>query len=156
MPDIAAQVAVRGLRRRLQALALDVEQPAMEGAAQAAVFETSIGQVGAPMWAGAAEEPVASLLVAEDHELFSQKLHRLERPVTAEFVGQSRRLPKTPQHLSRRFVGTNAGDAIILVRAEHNDLRNPALLGTGSRHACRSTGINSRFFHNLQSRSFAR
>src|SRR5262249_29169833 len=122
VPDIAAQVAVLRLRRRLQALALDIEEPAVEGATQTAVFETSIGKIGAAMWTGPAEEPVASLLVAEDHELFPEKLHCLERPITAQFVDQGCRLPIAPQRLSCWLIGANAGDTIILFAAEHNDL----------------------------------
>jgi len=112
----------------------------MEGAAQAAVCKPSRGKVGAAMWTGPAEEPVASLLVAEDHEVFPEQLHRLERSVAAQFVNQSRRLPIMPQYLPGRPVGTNARDAIILFRAEHNGLRTPALTGTRSRHDCRSMG----------------
>jgi hypothetical protein len=85
---------------------------------------------------------MASLFVTEDHELFPQKLYRLERPVTAQFVDQSGRLPIAPQHLSSWLIGANAGDAIILFRAEHSDLQNsltaePA--GAFKAGDCRST-----------------
>jgi hypothetical protein len=81
-----------------------------------------------------AKEPIASLLVAEDHKLFPQKIYRLERPVSAQFVDQSRRLPITPQHLPGRLIVANAGDAIILFRAKHYDLqflsKTPAFMGS--------------------------
>src|SRR6516225_1407404 len=99
----------------------------MECAAQTAVFETSACKVGTAVRTGPAKEPIASLLVAKDHKLFPQKIYRLERPVSAQFVDQSRRLPIPPQHLSGRLIGANAGDAIILFRAEHGDLQIPSL-----------------------------
>jgi hypothetical protein len=107
----------------LQAVAFDIKQPAMEGAAQTAVFETPIGKIGPAMRTGPAEEAVASLIIAEDHKVFAQKPHRLDWPLGVEFVGQGRGLPIAPQHLSCRFTRTNAGKPIILFRAEHTDLR---------------------------------
>jgi hypothetical protein len=77
------------------------------------------------MWTGPPEEPIASLVVAEDREFFPQELDRLERPITAQFVDQSYRLPITPQHLSGWLIGTNAGNAIVLFRAEHDNLQTP-------------------------------
>src|SRR6516164_5116644 len=106
----------------------------MECASQTAVFETSVCKVGTAVRTGPAKEPIASLLVAEDHKLFPQKIYRLERPVSAQFVDQSRRLPVTPQHLSGRPIGANAGDAIVLFRAEHGHLQllleTPAFMGS--------------------------
>src|SRR5262249_55549764 len=128
LPDIAAQVAIGRLGRRLQALTLDVEQPTMERAAKAAMFEAPVGKVGTPMRTGAAEESKTSLIVAEDHKLFAKKLDRLNRPVTAQLVEQCRRLPITPQHLSNWLIGANAGDALILFRAEHGSLQSPLRL----------------------------
>src|SRR5580658_10239900 len=49
LPDALAQRGIPWLRRRLQALARSVEQPAMEGAAQPAVFQTPKGEIGAAM-----------------------------------------------------------------------------------------------------------
>src|SRR5262249_10094229 len=57
--DVGAEVRAVGLSRRLQALAADVEQPAMEGAAQPVALQPAVCQIGAAMRAGAAEKPVA-------------------------------------------------------------------------------------------------
>ena len=61
LPDVGAEIAVVGLGRRLQALAVHVEQPAVEGAAQAAVLEPAVGEVGAAMRTAAADQAVAAL-----------------------------------------------------------------------------------------------
>ena len=72
--DALAQVRALRLRRRLQALAGDVEQPAMERAAQAAMFEPAEGEVGAAMRAVAVDQAVAAVLVAKQHEIFAEQL----------------------------------------------------------------------------------
>src|SRR3546814_18815991 len=69
LPDALAQPAGFGLGRGLQAFAVDIEQPAMEGAAQAAVFRPAEGEVGNAMRAVAVEQAIAALLVAEQHEI---------------------------------------------------------------------------------------
>ena len=55
LADPLTESAAFGLGRGFQALAIDIEQPAMEQAAQAAVFEAAKGEVGAPMWTVAVE-----------------------------------------------------------------------------------------------------
>src|SRR5512142_1551301 len=49
LPDALAELRVLRLGWRLQALAGRVEQPAVEGAAQAAVFQPPEGEIGATM-----------------------------------------------------------------------------------------------------------
>src|SRR5947209_3465390 len=73
LPDAFAQLRVAGLRRRLQALTRGIEQPAVEGAAQAAVFETPEREVGAAMRAMAFDQAVAVLLVAKQHEVLAKQ-----------------------------------------------------------------------------------
>ena len=102
LPDVGAEVAVVGLGRRLQALPLDVEQPAVEGAAQAAILQPAIGEVGAAMRAAAADQAVAALVVLEDHQVFAEQPHRLDRAVARQFVDQGGRLPVVPHQLAGR------------------------------------------------------
>jgi hypothetical protein len=54
LPDVAAHRAAFRLRRRFQTFAFGVEQPAVKGAAQAAILKPSIGKIGAAMRATAA------------------------------------------------------------------------------------------------------
>src|SRR6202163_1069301 len=79
--DIGAQIAVVRLGGRLQALAVDVEQPAVKGAAQAAVFQPAIGQIGAAMWAMPPDQAVATLVVLEGDKILAEEPHRFYRPV---------------------------------------------------------------------------
>ena len=65
----------------------------MEGAAQAAMFEPAEGEVGAAMRAVAIDQAVASLLVAEQHQIFAEQFDGPDRPRALQLVDQRRRLP---------------------------------------------------------------
>src|SRR5262245_7958411 len=84
LADIGAHPAALGLSRGLEAAALDIEQPAMEGAAQPAILQASVGEIGSAVRAGAIEQSVASLLVAEQPEAFPQQADRLAGAVIGE------------------------------------------------------------------------
>ena len=105
-------------------LPFDVEQPAVEGAAQAAVLEPAVGEIGAAMRAVAADQAVAALLVAEEHEVLAEQPDRLDRAVAGKLVDQRRRLPVAPHQAARRRARPGAGDEIVLLRAQH---RQPPL-----------------------------
>ena len=70
--------SVRALRlgRRLQALAGYVEQPAMERAAQPAVFQPAEGEIGAAMRAMPVDQAVAAFLVAKQHQVLAEQFYR--------------------------------------------------------------------------------
>ena len=123
LADAVAHAAAFRLRRRLQALAADVEQPAVEGAAQAAVLQPAEREIGAAMRAGAADQAVAPLAVLEDHEVLAEQPHRLDRPVAGELVDQRRRLPIAPHQRAGGRAGADAGDEIVLFLAEHGEPR---------------------------------
>ena len=77
--------------------AVDVEQPAVERAAQPAVLQPAVGEIGAAMRAVAVDQAVAALVVAEQHEVLAHQPHRLDRPVAGELVDQRDRLPVAAQ-----------------------------------------------------------
>ena len=114
-----AEHAAVGLGRRLQALAVDVEQPAVEQAAQAAVLEAAVGEVGAAMRAAAVEQAVPAALVAEQHEVLAQHAHRLGRPLVGQFVGERHRMPVVAHQRAALGAGTDAGDQLVLLVAHH-------------------------------------
>src|SRR5262245_25289112 len=58
--DALAELRAHGLRRRLDALAGRIEQPAMKRAAQAAMLEPAEGEVGATMCAMAIDQAIAA------------------------------------------------------------------------------------------------
>ena len=121
LPDVGAEIAVVRLGRRLQAFAVDVEQPAVKGAAQAAVLQPAIGEIGAAMRAVAADQAVAAFVVLEDHEVFAEQPHRLDRAVAGELIDQRGRLPVAPHQVAGRRAGRGPGDEIVLLRAQHGD-----------------------------------
>src|ERR1700722_4522113 len=56
--DALAELGIRGFSRRLQALAGRIEQPALEGAAKAAMFKTAESEIGAAMRAVAFDQAI--------------------------------------------------------------------------------------------------
>src|SRR4029453_6500326 len=73
LPYVGAQVTVIGLGRRLQAFAMDVEQPPVKRATQAAVFQSSVREIGAAMRTAATDQPIPSLLVPKNNHVFAKK-----------------------------------------------------------------------------------
>ena len=120
--QVGAQIAVVGLGRRLQALAVDVEQPAMKRAAQPAVFEPPVSEIGAAMWTMAADQPVAPLVVLEGDEVLAEQPHRLHRPVAGQFIDQRGRLPIAPHQCAGVGFRPRASNEIVLFRAQHRSL----------------------------------
>ena len=115
--EVGAQIAVVRLGRRLQALAVDVEQPAVKRATQSAVLEPPVGEIGAAMRTMAADQPVAALVVLEGDQVLAEEPHRLDRPVAGQFIDQRRRLPVAPHQRAGGGAGSGAGDEIVLFRA---------------------------------------
>ena len=124
LSDVGAEIAVVGFGRRLEAFAVDIEQPAVKRAAQAAIFEAAIREVGAAMRTAAADQPVAATLVPEDNQIFPEQPHRLYGPIAGQFVDERRGLPIAPQQASRRSAGTGPGNEIVLLDTQH---REPSL-----------------------------
>src|SRR5581483_8588110 len=100
--DVGAEVAGVGLGRRLQALAGDVEQPAVKGAAQAAILESPVREIGAAVRAVPADQAIAAFVVLEGDEVLAQKPQRLDGPVAGKLVNERRWLPIAPQQPARR------------------------------------------------------
>ena len=119
LADIGVHPAALRLGRRLQASALDVEQPAVEGAAQAAVLQPAEGEVGAAMRAGALHQPVAASVVAEQHQALAEQANRLDRTVAGKLVDQRRRLPIAPHQVAGRRARAGPGDQVVLLCAQH-------------------------------------
>ena len=105
--------------RSFQALPRHVIQPAVERAAQAAVFEPSESQVGAAMGAVTFDQAVAALLVAKQHQILAEQLDGLDRPLVLQFVEQRRRLPVHPHQPAAGVFRPGPGDEIVLFLAHH-------------------------------------
>ena len=115
--EVGAEIAVVGLGGRLQDFAIDVEQPAVKRAAEPAVFEPPISEVGAAMRTTAADQPVAALVVRERDQVLAEQPHRLDRPVARQFIDQRGRLPVAPHQRARGSAGPGASNEIVLFRA---------------------------------------
>src|SRR6185503_14041986 len=100
LPDALAELRACGLSRRFQALSRCVEQPAMKGAAQAAILQSAKGKVGAAMRAVPLDQPVTAVLAAKQHQVLAEQFDRADRPRTLQLVDQRRRLPVTPHQFS--------------------------------------------------------
>src|SRR5690349_18399200 len=71
------KLAVLWLRRHLQTLSGHVEQPAMIGTAQAAVFDVAVFQRCAPMWTVKPEQADFAELIAKQDQIFAPHVDRL-------------------------------------------------------------------------------
>ena len=140
LPDVGAHAAAFRLRRRLQTLARHIEQPAVERAAQAAVLEPPIDEVGAAVRTGALEQAVTADLVAKQDERFAEQANGLDRAVARQFVDQRGGLPIAAHQLARGGARPGAGEEIVLLSAQHARLRSmrSELKLTGSRAVCAS------------------
>ena len=123
--DAAAEFGILRLRRRLQALAGGVKQPAMKGATQPAVLEPAESKVGAAVGAVALDQAVASSLIAKQHEIFAEQFHRAHRPRPLEFVDERRRLPVHPHQSAARVFRPGTGDQVVLFLAHHGASPHP-------------------------------
>src|SRR5882724_2311921 len=74
--DTLAKLRIFRLGRRLKALAGRVEQPAVEGAAQAAIFQPPKRKVGAAMCAAPLDQAVTSRFIAKQHEILAEQFDR--------------------------------------------------------------------------------
>src|SRR6185437_464846 len=88
-------------------------------AAQAAVLQTTIGKVRAAMRTAAADQTVTAFGVLEDHQIFAEQPHRLDRAVAAKLIHQSRRLPIASHQRTGRRTRADASNEIVLLRTQH-------------------------------------
>src|SRR5665213_2892385 len=119
LDDVLAQPRILRLGRGFEALARDVEQPAVEGAAQAAVFQPPEGKVGAAMRAMPLDQAVAALLIAKQHEVLAEQFDRFYRTRALHLVDQRRRLPVHSHQLAARILRTRPGDEVVRFLAHH-------------------------------------
>ena len=76
MADLLVEGAAGGLTWLLQAAATDVVEPAVVDAAQAAILESAVREVGSSVGTVQPQQTWAALLVAEEHQVLAQQPHR--------------------------------------------------------------------------------
>ena len=119
LPDVLAQRRVLWLGRSLQALARRVEQPAMEGATQAAVLQPPECEVGAAMRAVPLDQAVTALFVPKQHQILAEQFDRLDRARSLHLVDERGRLPVHPHQFPAGLLRPGAGDQVVLFLAHH-------------------------------------
>ncbi len=117
------RVLVGGFRRRgrqVDAVAVDVELPAMEGAAQAALLVAAVIEVGAAMRAVRLDDADPAVGGAEGQQLLAQDPDLLGRAVAlGQFLGQQRRHPEAAQQLAHRRGGAALRQKFVVRLAQH-------------------------------------
>src|SRR5262245_13732164 len=120
--DVGAEIAVVRFGRGFEALAVDIEQPAVKRATQAAVLETTVREISAAVRATTADQSVAATFVPEDDKVLAKQAHRFDGTIAGQFIDQCRRLPIASQQASRRRAGTGSGYEVVLLGAQHGRL----------------------------------
>jgi hypothetical protein len=96
-------------------------------AAQAARLGAAKSEVGTAMRAIAIHQPVFSIAVAEQHEVFAQQAHGPDRPRARKLLCERRRLPVHAHKPARGRAGPDAREEVILLLAHHRAFSSPAL-----------------------------
>ncbi len=111
LTDALGQPAARRLARRLQAPAVDVVDPAVIAAADAALDRDAELQRRSPMRAVQVQHADAPAAIAKDHEVLAEDAHAQRR--AGELAGEGHRLPEPAQVLAARRAGTDLGQLRI-------------------------------------------
>src|SRR6185437_6781662 len=116
--DRTAEILARRFGRLLQALAVHVVEPAVIDAAQPAILDPAVAQIGAAMRTMQVEQADAVFFVFEQHEFLMQRLH-FERRVFRD-VGEHRdRLPIAAEQLAERRIRSGARHQLVLLFRQH-------------------------------------
>src|SRR5262249_33924075 len=126
LSDVPAQRARHRLGGRLQAAPGDVEQPAMEGAAQAPGFAPTEGKVGAAGRAMTGGHAKTAPVVLGRNENLAQQTPGFDRTRTVELIDERGRLPVAAHESAAGRARTYAGDEIVVLGAHHGaSLQSP-------------------------------
>src|SRR5205085_9531706 len=95
---------------------------AVVGAADATILDEAIVEGGPAMRAMLAHQPVATLGIAEQHQIFTQQPHAFPRVVVVDVRYRTDRLPVPPQQLTPRGARPHPGHQLILFLGKHRGL----------------------------------
>ncbi len=98
--DLVAELAALGLGRLVDAFALDVEQPAVIEAAQAAVLDPAVGQVGAAVGTMQADQAQTILVVTKQHQVLAHDADGKGIAARRHLLGRRDGLPIAAQQLA--------------------------------------------------------
>ena len=87
-------------------------------AAQPALFDKSIGSVGAAVWAVAVHQPECAAQILIKSQIFAQQTYRLDGLVF-ELAHRGYRHPVTAQQVAHRSARADCGEKLVLRTVEH-------------------------------------
>jgi hypothetical protein len=100
VPDPFTKRAARRFAGLFEAAAARVVQPTMVDAAQAAVFDAAVAQIGAAMGAMQPDQAGLAALVAEEDKVFAEDAHGDRPPARRHLLGERRGVPVPPQEIA--------------------------------------------------------
>ena len=110
---------VFGFTGLFDALAVAVEVPAMERAAQTVVFQPPIAQISATVRTVTPDQAHLAVFIAKQNQLFAQQGHRHHRAGAVQLICQGSRLPVAAQHFSGGLACVHQGNLIVEFLADH-------------------------------------
>src|SRR5262245_22382097 len=119
MMHLLAKTFAGCLAGLLEAIAMTIVEPAMIEAAQAAIFDTAVTQIGAPMGAVQSEETKRAVIGAEQDQIFAQDAYRQRRATARQLFHQGHRLPVAAQQITPRRAGAGLADESIFFAGKH-------------------------------------
>src|SRR5205823_3513933 len=92
-----------------QAAALNVVAPAVVDAAEPAILDPAVAQVGPPVAAMDAQQARLALIVPEQHQVLAQQAGGDRRPAGRDLLAQPGRLPVAAKQIAGRRAGAGSG-----------------------------------------------
>ena len=108
------------LPRLLEAVPLDVVQPAVVDATEPAILQAAIAQIGAAMRAVDAQQSRPALLVAEENKIFTEEPDGQRGTPRRKLLGEGGRLPVPAHQLAARRSRTNTGQQLVFFMCPHS------------------------------------
>jgi hypothetical protein len=90
-----------------------VDEPAVIVAADAFLLDETVGEVGAAVRAVAVEQAVVAREILEQHKVFAEQAHGLDR-IGVEFARAGNRHPVAAQQIAHWCAGTDAAQQFVL------------------------------------------
>src|SRR4051812_28552987 len=119
MANAVLEDAALGLGRLLEAAAIHVVHPAVEGTAEAAILDATVCERGEAMRAAQAEEAHLAFLVAEHDEALPQRATARGLPPRLEARRKARRNPVPTEPLPARGPRAYFADQLVLFLGQH-------------------------------------
>src|SRR5262249_39240836 len=116
-------VRFRWRGRQVDAIAVDVELPAMEGAADAALLVAAVVKIGPAVWTVLFDDTDAAVAGAERQKLLAEDRDLPGWSVAlGQLVGEQCRHPEAAQQFAHRRALAAAGQQVVVTLAQHQEV----------------------------------